>query len=220
MKKLTLTLAFLAALPGASMAQEFNPFAPFRMLLEDLDRSIQRRDRGRQPRYESERPQAPSHIPDPETVPFALNFNPGEIIVSFGDRRLYYVTVPGQAVSYPIAIPRPEDRWQGVEKVTDKKVNPPWRPTPDMIAERPELPEYVPGGHPMNPMGVRAIYLGKTLYRIHGTDNPASIGTAASKGCIRMLNEHVIDLYNRTNMGAKVTVTYERFAPNLNSYRG
>lgn len=145
------------------------------------------------------------------TVRFSRQFMPGEMIVSFGDRQLYYVTRPGEAISYPIAIPREEDRWQGVTAVSDKKLNPSWTPTPTMIAENPRLPRWVPGGHAMNPLGVRALYLGDSYYRIHGTDAPWTIGTAISKGCIRMYNEDVVDLYPRVSVGAKVTVTWDRF---------
>ncbi len=146
-----------------------------------------------------------------EIVPFSPQFRPGEIVVSFGDRRLYFIDRPGEAISYPIAIPREQDRWQGITKISDKKVNPPWRPTPDMLAENPRLPPWVPGGHPMNPLGVRALYLGSSPYRIHGTDAPWTIGTEASKGCIRMYNQDVLDLYPRAQIGAKVTVTWQRF---------
>ena len=146
-----------------------------------------------------------------ELVRFNRQFGPGEIVVSFGDRRLYFVIGPGEAISYPIAIPREQDRWQGVTKVSDKKVNPAWRPTPTMLAENPRLPSWVPGGHPMNPLGVRALYLGASSYRIHGTDAPWTIGTAASKGCIRMYNRDVLDLYPRAQIGAKVTVTWDHF---------
>jgi lipoprotein-anchoring transpeptidase ErfK/SrfK len=146
-----------------------------------------------------------------ETVRFSPQFTKGQIIVSFGDRRLYYVTRPGEAISYPIAIPREQSRWQGVTSVSDKRVNPSWTPTPTMLAENPRLPRWVPGGHPMNPLGVRALYLGSSTYRIHGTDAPWTIGTAVSKGCIRMYNQDVLDLYPRASLGAKVVVTYQRF---------
>jgi len=146
-----------------------------------------------------------------EMVRFSPQFKRGEIIVSFGDRRLYFVTGPGQAISYPIAIPREESRWAGVTAVTSKRINPSWTPTPTMMAENPRLPRWVPGGHPMNPLGVRALYLGSSTYRIHGTDAPWTIGTAVSKGCIRMYNQDVLDLYPRANVGAKVTVTWNRF---------
>jgi lipoprotein-anchoring transpeptidase ErfK/SrfK len=146
-----------------------------------------------------------------EVVRFSPQYTKGQIIVSFGDRRLYFVTKPGEAISYPIAIPREQSKWQGVTSVTDKRVNPSWTPTPTMIAENPRLPRWVPGGHPMNPLGVRALYLGSSTYRIHGTDAPWTIGTAVSKGCIRMYNQDVQDLYPRASVGAKVVVTYQRF---------
>ena len=144
-----------------------------------------------------------------------VRFNPqypaGQIIVSFGDRRLYFVSHPGEAISYPIAIPREEDRWEGTTTVSEKRENPSWTPTPTMVAENPRLPRWVPGGHPMNPLGVRALYLGSSMYRIHGTDAPWTIGTAVSKGCIRLYNKDVLDLYPRVAKGAPVLVTWDRF---------
>jgi len=144
-------------------------------------------------------------------VRFSSEYKPGQIIVSFGDRRLYLVAKPGEAISYPIAIPREQSRWQGVTSVSNKRVNPDWRPTPDMLKENPMLPSWVPGGHPMNPLGVRALYLGSSTYRIHGTDAPWTIGQNVSKGCIRMFNEDVLDLYPRVPVGMKVTVTWDQF---------
>jgi lipoprotein-anchoring transpeptidase ErfK/SrfK len=146
-----------------------------------------------------------------EVVAFSPKYARGEIIVSFGDRKLYFITEPGQAISYPIAIPREQSRWQGVTSVSQKRVNPSWTPTPTMLAENPRLPRWVPGGHPLNPLGVRGLYLGSSTYRIHGTDAPWTIGTSVSKGCIRMYNEDVLDLYPRVNIGARVTVTYQTF---------
>ena len=145
-------------------------------------------------------------------VRFTTKYRPGQLVVSFGDRRLYYVTKPGEAISYPIAIPREQSRWEGVMSISDKRVNPAWTPTPTMMAENPKLPPWVPGGHPMNPLGVRALYLGSSAYRIHGTDAPWTIGQPVSKGCIRMYNQDVIDLYNRVRIGTQVTVTYSRYA--------
>ena len=144
-------------------------------------------------------------------VSFSTKYRPGQLIASFGDRRLYYITKPGTAISYPIAIPREQSRWQGRLNVTQKRENPSWTPTPEMLRENPRLPAWVPGGHPMNPMGVRALYLGSSTYRIHGTDAPWTIGEAVSKGCIRMFNEDVLDLYPRLPVGTVVTVTWERF---------
>ena len=146
-----------------------------------------------------------------EAVRFSPKFSAGQVVVSFGDRRLYYVTRPGEALSYPIAIPREQSRWEGVTNVSQKRENPSWTPTPTMRAENPRLPNWVPGGHPMNPLGVRALYLGASAYRIHGTDAPWTIGAAVSKGCIRMYNQDVLDLYPRVRVGAKVTVSWQRF---------
>jgi lipoprotein-anchoring transpeptidase ErfK/SrfK len=146
-----------------------------------------------------------------EVVSFSPKYSAGQVIVSFGDRRVYFITKPGEAISYPIAIPREQSRWEGVTSVTSKRENPSWTPTPTMIAENPRLPRWVPGGHPMNPLGVRALYLGSSAYRIHGTDAPWTIGQAVSKGCIRLYNQDVLDLYPRVKVGAKVTVTWARF---------
>ena len=146
-----------------------------------------------------------------QTVSFDQKYTAGQVIVSFGDRRLYLITKAGTAISYPIAVPREQSRWQGTTSVTDKRINPSWRPTPEMLRENPKLPLWVPGGHRMNPLGVRAMYLGSSTYRIHGTDAPWTIGQAVSKGCIRMLNEDVLDLYPKVPVGTKVTVTWQRF---------
>ena len=146
-----------------------------------------------------------------QVIDFDQKYTPNQIIVSFGDRRLYLITQKGKAISYPIAVPREQSRWQGTTAVSEKKENPAWRPTPDMLRENPKLPTWVPGGHPMNPLGVRAIYLGASTYRIHGTDSPWTIGQAVSKGCVRMYNEDVLDLYPRVPVGMKVTVTWQEF---------
>lgn len=146
-----------------------------------------------------------------QVIDFDHKYSKDQIIVSFGDRRLYLITQKGKAISYPIAVPREQSRWQGTTTVSEKKLNPSWRPTPDMLKENPKLPTWVPGGHPMNPLGVRAMYLGASTYRIHGTDAPWTIGQAVSKGCIRMYNEDVEDLYPRVPVGMKVTVTWQQF---------
>mgnify|MGYP001814358983 CR=1 FL=1 len=145
-------------------------------------------------------------------VNFSPRYRPRQIIVSFGDRKLYYINRRGEAISYPIAVPRAQSRWSGVTRVSQKRVNPGWTPTPEMRRENPKLPAHVPGGHPLNPLGVRALYLGSSLYRIHGTDAPWTIGSAVSKGCIRMYNKDVVDLYRRTRVGTKVTVTWKKFS--------
>ncbi len=144
-------------------------------------------------------------------VRFNKKYTPGQIIVSFGDRRLYLINKRGQALSYPVAVPKQSERWQGKTVVSQKKKNPSWTPTPYMLRKNPRLPSWVPGGHPMNPLGVRALYLGTSTYRIHGTDAPWTIGKAVSAGCIRMFNKDVLDLYPRVPIGTKVTVTWKRY---------
>lgn len=146
-----------------------------------------------------------------EYVDFSPKYKRGQIVVSFSDRRLYYINKRGSAFSYPIAVPSDKAMWKGKLKVTAKKENPDWTPTPQMRREDPRLPAFVPGGHPHNPLGKRALYLGSTLYRIHGTDAPWTIGSAVSKGCIRMYNEDVIELYGMVSLGAEVIVTWKRF---------
>jgi lipoprotein-anchoring transpeptidase ErfK/SrfK len=146
-----------------------------------------------------------------QPVSFPKKYGVGTIIVSFGDRRLYHVRRRGRAMSYPIAVPRSDKRWSGVLRVSRKKVNPGWTPTARMRRENPSLPAHVPGGHPRNPLGSRALYLGGTLYRIHGTDAPQLIGRQVSSGCIRMHDSHVQELYRRTRVGARVIVTMRRY---------
>ena len=135
----------------------------------------------------------------------------GDIIVSFGDKHLYFITAQGEADVYPVATPRDQSRWEGATIVSQKRENPSWTPTAHMLSENPKLPLWVPGGHPMNPLGVRALYLGASDYRIHGTDAPWTIGTPVSKGCVRMFNKDVLDLYPRVKVGTKVFVTWEKF---------
>lgn len=146
-----------------------------------------------------------------ERIPFSQHYAVGTIIVSFSDRRLYYIDRPGEALSYLIGTPVLEEKWQGTLKVSEKRVDPRWVPTADMRRKDPSLPVLVPGGHPRNPLGRRALYLGNTLYRIHGTDAPWTVGHEVSNGCVRLYNADILDLYNRVPIGAKVVVTWESF---------
>ncbi len=130
---------------------------------------------------------------------------PGTIVINTPDKFLYLVQEDGKALRYGIGVGRPGFTWAGRHEVTAKKEWPDWRPPKEMLERRPELPHYMAGG-PENPLGARAMYLGSTLYRIHGSNEPWTIGTEVSSGCIRMRNEDVIDLYDRVNVGAKVTV--------------
>ncbi len=145
------------------------------------------------------------------TTSFSTKYSPNQIIVSFADRRLYHIVARGKAVSYPIGVPAGNARWEGTMRVSRKAVNPRWTPTPSMRRENPKLPISVPGGHPRNPLGVRALYLGSSLYRIHGTDAPWTIGKDVTHGCIRLYNKDVVNLYSKIRVGTRVTVTYRRF---------
>lgn len=139
------------------------------------------------------------------TVSFSGNYAPGTIIVDTRERRLYLVQGGGQALRYGIGVGRDGFRWGGVHKITAKKEWPDWTPPSQMIARRPDLPRHMKGG-PDNPLGARAMYLGSTLYRIHGSNEPETIGQAVSSGCFRMVNDDVIDLYSRVQIGATVIV--------------
>lgn len=129
----------------------------------------------------------------------------GTIIIDTGRRYLYLVQGDGSAIRYGVGVGRPGFEWAGVHRVSRKEEWPDWRPPAAMRARQPYLPAFMPGG-PSNPLGARALYIGSTLYRIHGTNEAQTIGGAVSSGCIRMLNEDVIDLYQRVDVGAKVVV--------------
>jgi lipoprotein-anchoring transpeptidase ErfK/SrfK len=130
---------------------------------------------------------------------------PGDIIINTRQNRLYFVLGDGQAVMYRVATAKKGFEWKGSHQVSSKVKWPDWRPPAEMRKRRPDLPRYMAGG-PNNPLGARALYLGSSIYRIHGTNEPSSIGKAASSGCIRMLNEDVSELYRYVKLGARVTV--------------
>jgi lipoprotein-anchoring transpeptidase ErfK/SrfK len=139
------------------------------------------------------------------TVNYAGNYAPGTIVVNTAERRLYYVLGNGQAIRYGIGVGRPGFTWSGVKTVSSKREWPDWTPPGQMLRRRPDLPRHMRGG-PDNPLGARAMYLGSTLYRIHGSNEPETIGQAVSSGCFRLTNEDVIDLYGRVRVGAKVII--------------
>jgi lipoprotein-anchoring transpeptidase ErfK/SrfK len=130
---------------------------------------------------------------------------PGTIVVDTPNKFLFLVQGDGKALRYGIGVGRPGFTWSGVKTISAKKEWPAWTPPPEMLARRPDLPRHMEGG-PQNPLGARAMYLGSSLYRIHGSNEPWTIGTNVSSGCIRMRNEDVIDLYGRVGVGAKVVV--------------
>ena len=140
-----------------------------------------------------------------ETVSYNGPYGAGTIVVSTAERRLYYVLDGGQALRYGVGVGRPGFTWGGVQTITMKREWPDWRPPSTMLRRRPDLPRYMKGGIE-NPLGARAMYLGGTIYRIHGSNEPETIGTAVSSGCIRMTNEDVSDLYTRAKVGTKVIV--------------
>jgi lipoprotein-anchoring transpeptidase ErfK/SrfK len=140
-----------------------------------------------------------------QTVNFTGNYAPGTIFIDTAERRLYLVLPNGQALRYGIGVGRDGFRWSGVHRISAKKEWPGWTPPSQMLARRPDLPRYMPGGID-NPLGARAMYLGSTLYRIHGSNEPETIGQAVSSGCFRMTNDDVTDLYNRVSVGATVVV--------------
>jgi lipoprotein-anchoring transpeptidase ErfK/SrfK len=139
------------------------------------------------------------------TVPFDASYGPGTIVINTAERRLYYVLGGGQALRYGIGVGRVGFTWAGVTRVSSKKEWPGWTPPAEMIRRRPDLPRHMKGGID-NPLGARAMYLGSSLYRIHGSNEPETIGQAVSSGCFRMTNEDVVDLYGRVSIGAKVVV--------------
>ena len=155
-------------------------------------------------------PQALREIAKPkfkrgQIVNYSTAVTPGSIVVNTRQNVLFFVLGNGKAVKYRVATARKGFEWSGINKVSFKTEWPEWRPPTEMRARHPELPVYMAGGI-KNPLGARAIYLGSSIYRIHGTNEPTSIGKAASSGCIRMLNEDVTELYRFVKHGATVVV--------------
>ncbi|HEY4773846.1 MAG TPA: L,D-transpeptidase [Xanthobacteraceae bacterium] len=176
------------------------------------------------PDYRYERDPAadlpPGAMPEPQAAPARWSIDPrylrqtvrydgperpGTVIINTNERFLYLVRDGGTAIRYGVGVGRPGFTWAGVKQVSSKREWPDWTPPPEMLRRRPDLPRYMEGG-PQNPLGARALYLGSSLYRIHGSNEPWTIGTQVSSGCIRMRNEDVIDLYQRVDVGTKVVV--------------
>ncbi len=141
----------------------------------------------------------------PKQVSFATSHPAGTIVVHTDERNLYLVTGNNRAIRYAIGVGRDGFQWQGLLNISRKQEWPDWRPPSEMIDRQPYLPRFMAGG-PGNPLGARALYLGNSVYRIHGTNQPKTIGHAVSSGCFRMVNSDVIDLFNRVSVGAKVVV--------------
>lgn len=191
--------AFLSA-PGVGMigtAQAESAFARFM--------------RGGQPRTSHSNYQASDKSPIPrEVVRYDGPYGKNTIVVDTSERRLYYTLGNGRAIKYGVGVGREGFTWAGTDRISRKAEWPGWTPPPQMIrreaAKGRQLPAYMPGG-PNNPLGARALYIGGTLYRIHGTNQPWTIGQAMSSGCIRMANEDVMHLYEQVGVGTKVVVT-------------
>jgi lipoprotein-anchoring transpeptidase ErfK/SrfK len=139
------------------------------------------------------------------TVNYSSNYAPGTVVVNTSERRLYLIQEGGTALKYGVGVGRPGFQWGGAKAITRKAEWPDWRPPSQMLKRRPDLPRHMKGG-PDNPLGARAMYLGSSLYRIHGSNEPHTIGQAVSSGCFRMTNDDVTDLYGRVRVGTRVVV--------------
>jgi lipoprotein-anchoring transpeptidase ErfK/SrfK len=181
-------LAGLSAMPGAAKANDF------------YDVIFNRFKTG------PGGPAAMSSIPR-EVVPYAGREAAGTIIVNSPERRLYLVLGDGTALRYGIGVGRPGFEWGGVQRISRMEEWPDWTPPPQMLRRRPDLPRHMEGGV-ANPLGARAMYLGGTLFRIHGSNEPQTIGQAVSSGCIRMTNDDVSDLYQRVKIGTRVIIIH------------
>jgi lipoprotein-anchoring transpeptidase ErfK/SrfK len=177
----------------SASANPFFLFQPFQPVEPQIQRAV--------PGIESE---APARFKR-QIVDYRTHEAPGTIIIDTPNTHLYLVLGNGKALRYGIGVGRDGFTWSGTQTITKKAEWPDWTPPPEMIARQPYLPRHMAGG-PGNPLGARAMYLGNTIYRIHGTNDPSTIGGHVSSGCIRMTNEDVTDLYSRVNLGTKVVV--------------
>ncbi len=200
-------IAVLAAI--ASVAVENFATAEPLALVEATHRSASMFDAARDPQtVQPIAPQETAQVPGRlrrQIVTFVTAEQPGTIIVDTPNTFLYYVLGGGKAIRYGIGVGRDGFTWSGVQTVARKAEWPDWTPPAEMLARQPYLPRFMAGG-PGNPLGARAMYLGGTVYRIHGTNQPSTIGGHVSSGCIRLVNEDVIDLYGRVDVGTKVVV--------------
>ena len=191
---IAMSLAAAAAWTAPAAAQFQRQAPPETMQVEDQP--------GYEPNAEEERLPATFQR---QLVFFRTSEAPGTIIVHTSERFLYLVQGNNRALRYGIGVGRDGFQWQGLVKISRKAEWPDWTPPPEMIARQPYLPRFMAGG-PGNPMGARALYLGQTVYRIHGTNQPQTIGEAVSSGCFRLVNPDVSDLYDRVPVGTRVVV--------------
>ena len=190
-RRLVLAVAFLAGASGYAVAQPVQE-AP------DAAPGVDHTDRA-------------DSVPDDyrrRVVSFRSEYAPGTIVVSTQERFLYLVLPNNLALRYGIGVGRDGFQWGGLHKITRKAEWPDWTPPPEMIQRQPYLPRFMAGG-PGNPMGARALYIGTTVYRIHGTNAPETIGQAVSSGCFRLVNDDIIDLFERVPVGTRVVVHHQ-----------
>jgi lipoprotein-anchoring transpeptidase ErfK/SrfK len=200
----SIRIAALAALAGAvfSTAASANPFALFAPIGQTPPPQMQLAPEASEPSEEAT--ELPSRFKR-QIVDLRGAEAPGTIIIDTPNTYLYFVLGNGRAMRYGIGVGREGFTWSGTQAITRKAEWPDWTPPEEMLVRQPYLPRFMAGG-PGNPLGARAMYLGGTVYRIHGTNQPQTIGGRVSSGCIRMTNEDVIDLYSRVNVGTKVIV--------------
>ena len=204
-----LTAAALSFAGAALLATQAsaNPFALFAPLMQPMPQQ-QAAPQTVEPAIAPEVDESHFELParfKRQVVDYRTHEAPGTIVIDTPNTYLYYVLGGGQAIRYGIGVGREGFTWAGVQSVSKKAEWPDWTPPAEMIARQPYLPRFMAGG-PGNPLGARAMYLGGTIYRIHGTNNPATIGHRVSSGCIRLTNQDVADLYARVNLGTKVVV--------------
>jgi len=180
---------------GEASAQSPQPLFQFQPTAQDVDPGVDHGNTEDGLPYEYQK----------QMVYYRSQQPPGTIIIDTQERHLYLIQDPTHAMRYGIGVGRDGFTWQGLLQISRKAEWPDWHPPPEMIERQPYLPRFMAGG-PGNPLGARAMYLGATVYRIHGTNAPETIGQAVSSGCFRLVNDDVIDLYSRVNVGTKVIV--------------
>jgi lipoprotein-anchoring transpeptidase ErfK/SrfK len=198
-KTIAIAAVLAAAFTGAARAQQSTQFqgviiVPASASPSQLETFTPKKQQSAQPQFKRGKIAA-----------YKTTMKPGSIVVNTREHALYLVLGNGRAVKYRVATAKKGFEWSGTHKIASKTTWPDWRPPQEMRKRRPELPAFMAGG-PENPLGARAIYIGGTIYRIHGTNEPSSIGKSASSGCIRMLNADVSELYRFVKPGATVTV--------------
>ena len=202
LKRLIIFAGALALLAGPALAENEGAFSPMGSQIGDHNSGTIA------PRYGQRSNKSPIRR---QTVRYDGSYGAGTIIVNTSERRLYYTLGNGRAIKYGIGVGREGFTWAGSNRISRKAEWPGWTPPPQMIrreaAKGRKLPAYMPGG-PENPLGARALYLGSTLYRIHGTNQPWTIGQAMSSGCIRMANDDVMHLYELAGVGTRVVVQH------------